>query len=183
MTRFQVLEGLPPYGEPAVSFPITWRAREGLVVEFVTATGEKWVGNFRPGLNGIDGVLDHPNGQDVLVFSGGDAWPVNPQTRAADKVESCVDGIWPVSEPEGVVLSIQGLAFMRLHSQGQLWRTRRLSWDGLRHIVLSASELSGEAWALGEAWLPFVVNLATGQAHGGGYSGPDAGEGERLAGP
>ncbi len=107
MTNFRVLAGLPPYGALAVPFPRSWAAaaREGLVVEFTGEDGIAWVGNFRPGIGGLDEVRRHPNASDVLVISAGDTWVINPTTRAATEIVDAVDALWPVSEPEGVVLS------------------------------------------------------------------------------
>ena len=34
--------------------------------------------------------------------------------------------------------------------------------------------LTGEAWDISDAWLPFELNLADGTSNGGSYTGPDA---------
>ena len=85
-----------------------------------------------------------------------------------------MEELWPVRDPEGFVFNLQGIAFMRLSAEGLLWRTRRVAWDGLRNIALSPTELTAEAWALGDTWAPLVVNLRTGRTRGGGYSEPDS---------
>lgn len=183
MTNFRILAGLPPLGDLAVSFPPDWGklAREGLVVEFVGDDEVTWVGNFRPGIGGLEGVRQHPNGKNVLVISSGDTWVVNPTTREATEIAGAVDALWTVSDPEGVVLSLQGLALLRISSEGIVWQTRRISWDGFAEVEVSSAEVTGVAWSpFSEAWVPFVVNLRTGQASGGSYLEPDAIEGERL---
>jgi len=172
MTSFRKLPGLPPYGPRAVSFPTEWKSRcqEGLVVEFESPSGEKWVGNFKPGLGGVDGVLVHPNGAEVLVMVAGSVWSVNPFSRDAIELAVAVDGTWPVNDPEGVIFSLQGLSFLRLGPPGILWRTHRISWDGFRHIQLSKRTLTGEAWsAIDDSWIPFSVDLHTGVVTGGAY--------------
>lgn len=184
MSHFRVLPGLPPYGAVAVPVPSDWghAAREGLVVEFVTDAGETWVGNFRPGLDGIDDVRVHPNGRDVLVLSAGAAWLVNPNSRETTEVGYAIDGMWSVSAPDGLVMSRQGLAFIRLGPEGRTWHTRRISWDGFKRVQLSASEITGLAWAPWEPeWTPFTVDLQTGRVEGGSYNGPDATQWEILA--
>ena len=99
MSSFRVLPGLPPYGEAAMPFPPDWGhgAREGLVVEFTTDAGERWVGNFRPGLDGIDGVRLHPDGHNVIVVSAGAAWFVDPNRREVSELGDAIDGMWPVA--------------------------------------------------------------------------------------
>lgn len=184
MKSFRTLPGLPPYGPPAVAFPDTWGrvAREGLVVEFVAADGAVWVGNFRPGLGGLDDVRQHPNGRDVLVISSDDVWTVDPTTREGVEIAGAADALWPISNPSGIVLSLQGLAFLRLDASGVLWRTRRISWDGFSQIELTDNRLMGVAWSpLDERWVPFSVNLATGRVQGGSYVGTDAEESQKLA--
>ena len=172
MTSFRTLPGLPPYGPRAVCFPAEWgsRGQEGLVVEFGSPGGQTWVGNFKPGLGGVDGVLLHPNRAEVLVMAAGSVWSVDPLSRDAIELAGAVDRTWPVNDPEGVIFSEQGLAFLRLGPRGILWRTRRISWDGFRHIELSEHALTGEAWsAIDDSWIPFSVDLRTGAVTGGAY--------------
>jgi hypothetical protein len=172
MTSFRRLAGLPPYGPRAVSFPTDWESRghEGLVVEFASPSGQKWVGNFKPGLGGVDGVLLHPNGAEVLVIAAGSVWSVDPFSRDATELAVAVDAIWPVNDPDGVVFSLQGLAFLRLGPPGILWRTRQISFDGFRHIELSEHALAGEAWsAIDDSWIPFSADLHTGLVTGGAF--------------
>ena len=85
---YRVLPGLPTYGELARGFPSDWglRGHEGFVVEFSTATGGRWVGNFANGMNGISKAVQHPDGVHVLVFSGGDCWSVDVDAQRGDLV-------------------------------------------------------------------------------------------------
>ena len=137
-------------------------------MEFSSPSGEKWVGNFKPGGGGVDGVRPHPNGAEVLVMAAGSVWSVDPFSRDAIELAVAVDETWPVNDPEGVIFSLQGLAFLRLGPSGILWRTRQISWDGFRHIELSEDALTGEAWsAIDDSWIPFGVDLHTGVVTGG----------------
>lgn len=179
MPNFRVLPGLPPYGAAAVSIPADWArtGREGLVVEFIPDTGKSWTGNFQPGLGGIDDVRPHPNGRDVLVISAGSAWQVDPCRRTFAEIADGVDAVWSVADPEGVVMSRQGLALMSFGGDGLLWQTRRISWDGFQQIQLLRTELRGLAWApWTPEWTPFRVDLRTGRVEGGSYNEPDADE-------
>jgi hypothetical protein len=172
MTSFRKLPGLPPYGPHAVAFPSDWGARghEGLVVEFTSPNGQTWIGNFKPGLGSIDGVLPHPDGVQVLVMAAGSVWCVDPIRRYAIELATAVDAMWPVDNPLGLIFSLQGLAFLRVGPRGILWRTRRISWDGFRHIEMSGPALAGEAWCPGDdSWIPFIVDLHTGHVTGGAY--------------
>lgn len=170
MPTVRVLVGLPPYGETAVPIPAEWgrAGREGLVVGFSTDTGDTWVGNFRPGLGGLDAAYVHPNGQNVLVIAAGAAWLVDPNDRTAAEISDGIDATWWVSGPEGLVLSCQGLAFFRLGPGGTMWHMRRISWDGFKDVQVSSSEIRGLAWAPWDPeWTPFSVDLQTGRVEGG----------------
>lgn len=173
---FRRLPGLPPYGAIATTVPPNWGAgaREGLVVEFAASDGNIWVGNFQQGIGGVDDVLSHPNGRDVLVISNGLLWIVNPATHTAEEVASAVFDVWPVTNPDGYLLNNQGLGFLRLSANGVMWKSRRISWDGFSDLRLEGERLTGKAWSpVEDAWLPFELDVRTGRADGGSYTGPE----------
>lgn len=176
MTTFRRLPGLPPYGPVAVAFPPHWGsgAREGLVVEFAPNAGGAWVGNFQPGIGGVDYVRSHPNGRDVLVIANGSLWIVNPATRTADEVASAVFDVWPVTNPDGYLLNNQGIGFLRLSADGVMWKSRRISWDGFSDLRFEGERLTGQSWSpVEDTWLPFELDVRTGRVEGGSYTGPE----------
>ena len=184
MAEFSVLPGLPPYGELPRPFPPEWGrfGREGVVVRFERPDGHAWTGNFAPGLGGVSGAYSHPDGRRVVVFANGDLWVVAPDAETADRVAGEVDAVWPVRQPDGFVVLLQGLAFARLASDGIVWHTRRLSWDGFDDLQLDATRLTGLAWnPVTDRWDPFEVNLATGASTGGSFDSHDSEGWERLA--
>jgi hypothetical protein len=174
--NFRILDGLPVYGPMATPFPPEWGryGREGLVVQFEPSTGDTWTGNFRPGYCGIDDARQHPDGCHVLVTFQGAMWVVDPDSHDASELWEGVFDLWEVADPAGVVLSLDGIAFARLGPAGIIWRSKRLSWDGFEEVRIEGENLVGLGWSLGDSWLPFRVDLRTGQAVGGGYLEPDA---------
>jgi hypothetical protein len=124
----RVLPGLPPYGPPGTAFPAEWGrlGREGTVVEFKTERAT-WVGNFRPGLGGLQFVAIYPNQGDAVVIVAGDLWAVNPEERTAEQLLPAIDTVLEVQEPDGWVFSRQGIAFARVGPEGLilLWRRHR----------------------------------------------------------
>jgi len=182
MERYRVLEGLPAYGPMATPVPLEWgrTGREGFVVELGASTGEKWTANFQPGMAGLTEACAHPNGRDVLVFSGGDFWVVNSDSRSTSLLACAIDLYWPVSN--GLVLSRQGLAFLKFGKTGIAWHTKRLSWDGFDQVVLNDNQLTALAWSpLTDSWAPCSVDLTTGASLGGTSSDDDTEGWERLA--
>lgn len=175
IATFRRLQGLPPYGPAATVFQDEWGGlgREGLVVEFTGTNGVVWVGNFRPGLGGLDDVRWHPDGQHVLVASAGVLWCVDPDSRVGEELAPAIFSIWQLGSGD-LVLDDQGLAFVRLGRSGVVWHTPRMSWDGFQNVRLEADHLEGEAWSpIENRWLPFSVHLETGQVEGGSYNGPE----------
>jgi hypothetical protein len=152
-----------------VPFSATGRGlfSEGLVVRFQGSAEDSWVGNFARGLTGFSKVLRHPDGTRVLVISGGQAYDVNPDVRAT------VDafGGWFVEAFElpnlRLVVLQTSIDFMAIGPCGRAWETRRMSIDGFRSVVVHEDRLQGEAWALGERWVPFEIDLNSGRVTGG----------------
>jgi hypothetical protein len=172
----RILEGLPPYGPMPTAFPREWSllGREGTVVEFKSEEGV-WVGNFQPGLGGLQFAGLHPNGLDVVVIAAGDLWIVNPRERTALWKLPSLETVLEVHDPEGWVFSRQGIALARLGPNGLMWHTRRLSWDGFDQLHIAEDELSGLAWSpIDDKWCPFSVELKTGKSTGGSYADEDA---------
>jgi hypothetical protein len=173
---FRRLPGLPPYGPTAKTIPHEWGhgAREGLVVEFRRLDGSVWVGNFEPGLGGIDDVVADPNDTDVLVVAGGQLYRVSPDTQDAVRLAPAVFDLWQLRDPPRLLFNNQGLAFLCIGRDGLVWKTRRISWDGFRNLRFDCGRLEGEAWSpVEDRWLPFRVYLADGAVVGGSYAGPE----------
>jgi hypothetical protein len=140
---------------------------EGFVVEFTTVSGSTWVGNFQGGLSGFSDVLEHPDGLSAIVVARGQAYIVNPEGRQllgtfGGSIESAI----PI-EPHDFIIFGNGLWFEAYGPSGCLWRSRRISWDGMRGLSLSDDRLSGEAWSFEDVWLPFVLDVNTGECKGG----------------
>ena len=87
--NFEVLPGLPAVGPYPEQFAPDGRPThsEGLVVRVLPRKGEPWVGNFQRGLSKLDAVLAHPNGNNVIVIAGGQAYEV----RSHWSRRPCVD--------------------------------------------------------------------------------------------
>ena len=155
-------------------------AKEGFVVRFGEGPNS-WVGNFRRGIWGVEEVLAHPNGCDVLVFASGDCWQVRIAEKTAEFLLPAVDSLLEVDDPAGFVMSRQGLALARLGPGGVMWHTKRLSWDGIVDLEIRGDRVVGKAWWLDDAWREFEVDIQTGASHGGSFGDNDTENWERLA--
>ncbi len=169
---FEVLPGLPPYGDPAITFSGSGVGlhSEGLVVRFNSNDSEVWTGNFVRGLTSFDWVQAHPNGRDVLVIAGGHLYQVEPQSRqvASDSGGAIVDA-FIYSPSNAVVLNHQELWFEAIGPFGRLWKSRRISWDGMKAISVERNLLRGDSYHFDGSWHPFQLDLDTGLVQGGSY--------------
>jgi hypothetical protein len=173
--RYEVLPGLPPYGPPAVVFSATGQRKhsEGFVVRFFPRTGESWVGNFISALCGVSGVFSHPDGRHLIVLSAGEGYVIDPETR---QCVHCFGGqvvnVIPIPQLELLVVG-NGLWFEAIGRNGILWKSPRISWDGMRNLEVHDFVLSGEAYdPMTNDWRPFKVDVLSGKPNGGSYSGP-----------
>lgn len=172
-TTWDILDGLPTCGPGAVPFSATGQGehREGLVVRFSLPAGT-WVGNFQRGLSSLDEIFAHPDGRHVVVVAGGTAYVVDANRRTlATHFGGGIEQVVPVPASALVLLG-NGLWFEALGPTGTAWRSRRISWDGMRHVALDGPVLRGEALApdaLDGTWHPFEVEVSTGSVRGGSF--------------
>lgn len=185
MTLFQTLLGLPSYGAMPQSFPADFAhtGQEGYVIEFLPGSSQSWVGNFRRGIGRYDAVFAHPDRHAVIVLAGGRGYIVDPFRRELKgELGGTIEHVWEVSDPSGFVFEDSGLSFLRISTEGTYWHSRRISWDGFRDLVFTPERINGLAWsAIEEKWLPFQVDVTTGQSLGGAYFDGDPEHWEQLA--
>lgn len=175
MQKFKILNGLPAYGPLPEQFSSTGmgKHREGFVVEFFPRNSQNWIGNFQPGLGGVDDVIEHIDADHVIVLAGGQAYVVDPETRSiVNDFGGQIEHVISISELQ-ILLFGNGLWFEAIGQSGFIWRTRRLSWDGMRSINHNGNALSGEGYdPMTDSWVPFFVDLSSGNSTGGSYCGP-----------
>ncbi len=180
MVIFKKLSGLPPYGAPAKPFSFQKEgghyASEGIVVEFTDGSGASWVGNFQPCGGNYSTVLPHPNDRDVIVIAGGQGYIVDPlEQQVVELFGGHIETVIEVPERKLVVFG-NGLAFEAYGTRGNMWRSRRISWDGIKNIRQEGEALVGDAWTpldQKDDWQPFRVSLIDGTVQGGSYNGPE----------
>jgi hypothetical protein len=171
--EFKVLAGLPGDGPSPIPFPASGRGRhrEGYVVQFPLGSGDSWIGNFQLGTTKFTGCFEHPDQIHVVVVSGGEVYIVNPASRSAQELGGTVKSVLSVGDAEGLLLE-EGLWLTYLNESGLKWRTRRLSWDGIRNLLVQDGVATGQAWRYDNTWHDFKVALESGATEGGAYTGP-----------
>ena len=173
--KFEVLPGLPAYGPPALPFSATGMGThsEGYVVRFWPTSGAPWTGNFQPGGTSLYDVLMHPNGNWVVVVSGGGVYIVDPDTQQlADSLPGWYESMHVV-EPLNSLLFSTLCDVSLLGQSGLTWRSRRLAWDGLRITAIDGATAHGSADHYDGSVHDFAINLTDGTASGGSYDWPE----------
>ncbi|HVJ92355.1 MAG TPA: hypothetical protein VM580_21290 [Labilithrix sp.] len=168
--RHRVLDGLPPYGPMPAQFSVTGQGmhREGFVVEFTPPGAPSWIGNFQRGMTSLDVLIASRGNTTVTVIAGGQAYVVEPAAR------SCVRAFGGQIEhafalADRTVFS-NGLWLEATDGERLLWRTRRLSWDGMMDVRVDGERIVGNAYdPMNDEWTPFSVEVANGEAVGGSY--------------
>ncbi len=168
----RILEGLPVYGPDALRFSSTGQGlhSEGLVVEFECGDDSPWVGNFARGLTTYDCVELHPDEAHVIVIAGGGGYVLDAGAKTVvETFGGAIVGILRDPARNHVVFNHQGIFFTAVGPSGWAWESRRVSWEGMRALVVIGDVLRGEALDLDDAWVSFEVDLKTGESTGGSF--------------
>ena len=173
MVEFSILPGLPPYGPPALHFPRPDAFREGLVVEFLTEAGERWVGNFATSMSGRTAVHTELGARAVVVVASGAGYIVDVALRRLVRALAAnVQEIWFEMSLGAMIIS-NGLWFEVFDTTSVRWRSRRISWDGMRGVRRRGQKILGDAYSpLDDGWHSFEVDIESGEIVGGSYNGP-----------
>lgn len=113
-----------------------------------------------------------PNPDELCAVAGGYAYIIN----TLNPQHSIHIQLKPVVEVQA--LSTQRLLlFVGFHSiiawgeTGEVWRSQRLSWEGIRVTGTDGDQLHGTGWnMLTDKDVPFTLDLRSGQHQGGGFS-------------
>lgn len=168
--KFKILTGLPGYGELPEQFSTDGMGtyREGFVVEFLPSKNHaSWVGNFQRGANSFDKVLEHPDGSFIIVVAGGECYIVDVENRKLkDNFGVMFETVICVPE-KNIIIFGTCVDFEAIGVSGRIWRSRRISWDGIRNLKFECDTLTGEAWSFEDIWIPFSLDINTGEHTGG----------------
>ena len=175
MERHRVLPGLPATGPWPEQFTATGTGahREGFVVEFSPDKRSTWIGNFQRGVTSYNAVLPHFDGRTLTVIAGGQAYVIDPEDRRLLATFGGDIDVALAVKPENLWVMGNGIWLEAWDSSGLRWRSRRISWDGMRNIRIENDKVKGGALSpLDDHECPFAVDITTGAVEGGSYNGP-----------
>ncbi len=117
------------------------------------------------------GVFACPNPDQICAVAGGYAYVSDVRDPGRCTLVSLkpVVAVYAAVEA-GLLLFVGFHSLVGWGAAGQVWRTGRLSWEGVRVTSVDANEVRGLGWDLhGDVEVEFVVDLKTGQHTGGGF--------------
>ena len=171
--RYEILAGLPPYGPAPYQFSDTGHGfhREGLVVRFRRHDGSHWTGNFHGDVTSCRGVFRHPNQRHYVVVASGVGYVVEADDPDAYHcLEAWIHEIIDVPD-RGILLFVDGGVYITtLNAHGTETRSQRVSWDGIRRLHVTGSQVSAEAYdPMVDRWTTFTLDLDTHEIRGSSF--------------
>ncbi len=149
---------------------------EGIVLQ-VSGPGQSWIGNFQSGhyegaLTCIIGFRTQPS---FCAFAGGQAYKVRLDSPTAYSVLTIfpIFGAHYIHEKDWLI--VWDFTKLEAHSaKGLIWRSSRLSWDGVSIAEVRDGHIVGLAWdATQDCNVEFRVDLLTGNHTGGATDVPE----------
>lgn len=163
---YQELNGLPASGPMYKSITHVDEPfySEGYVVQFTRMDGSEWVANFQPGWTKFNETYFFPEQNRIVVIAGGAGYVMSPEKE--DPIAKFGLTITEAIQSEdGSLIFADGIcATVFENSNGQLWQSERISWDGMRDLEIENEYLIGEAYDPTNSkkpWSKFKLNLET----------------------
>ncbi len=170
--KYEILKGLPgtgPIPEMYSSDGLKYFG-EGLVICFWDKNGNRWIGNFQKGATSLNYIGLHPNGNDAIVLAGGTGYILDIETKAMkESFGGIITELFDIKEMN-VIVFFEQFTFYAYGSSGFIWKSKRITFDKIRFLQIDNTRLLGEAANIyGDKWIPFEINLFTGESKGGSY--------------
>jgi hypothetical protein len=172
--RYEILKGLPPYGPMYI--PISDDEEpfysEGYIVKFKKSDGEEWVANFRQGWTNYNNIFDLPELNLIVVFAGGQGYIMNPEEQKPKMTFGLTIKDVIQKEDRGLICS-DGIHILLLDNKtGEIWKSDRISWDGIKDLKLVDNKISGQTYDptnSNQHWSDFELDLETKEIKGGSF--------------
>ena len=172
--RYEVLNGLPPYGPMYVPFSPDEKPfySEGYVVKFKKPNGDEWVGNFMPGWTYYNNVFELQKDNLVVVFSGGQGYVINvDQEKLIFAFGITINDV--IQKDDGGLICSNDTHILIIDSEnGEIRQTERISWDGIKDLKLVKNTLHGKSYDSTNdfrPWINFTLDLETNKISGGSF--------------
>jgi hypothetical protein len=166
--KFEILKGLPAYGEMYISIPENGYSEfsEGLAIKFIKNDNTEWIGNFETGSSSLKFATELKNSEDILIIACGICYIMNPE-ETKPKVEFGHD-YKKVFEYKNKFILIGEYSITIIENVDEIKHFDDLCYDGITNIKLENENLigvfnnynpSGDGYDKSD----FALNLETGK--------------------
>ena len=145
--------------------------KDGVLLKITLPNNQSWLATFAFGYDSrqaLTGIFSCPNPSFVCVASSGQGYFVKvdspPNWSVVDSYPLL--NVYPIIE-RNMIIFVDYTTISAYRDDKQLWRTERLSWDGIKVDKITASLIKGRGWdASSGREVEFEVNLTTGEHTG-----------------
>lgn len=170
---YEVLDGLPTYGPMYV--PVSEDGEpffsEGFVVRFYKSNLSEWVANFKPGCTDFNLIVDYPDTNRIVLIGKGQGYIMTlGQEQPIDTFGGNIREA--IQTPDNKIILVDDIYVRLLDNNGTVWKSERISWDGIKDLKLEDNILTGLSYDPMDStneWIPFSIDLTTKELKGGSY--------------
>lgn len=171
--KYEILDGLPTYGPMYI--PISGDGipfyHQGFVVRFFKSDGTNWVANFKTGRTKYSIAFEIPATGKIVVIAGGQGYIMTPDLqKPLQTFGYAITEVLTTYDKRFVAADNTDLEI--INSDATIWRSERISWDGIKDLVVNdkiVSGLSFDPMYYSDEWVNFSINLDTKEIIGGSY--------------
>jgi len=172
--RYEILDGLPTYGPMYI--PISESGEEfyyeGFVVRFYKDDGSNWVGNFKTGWTQYSSVFAILDTDKIIVIANGQGYIMTTENQKPIATFGlAITELLKTNDNRFIAADQTDLEI--IEHDGFIWRTERISWDGIKDLTLENNIVTGLSFDPmndADGWVKFSVNLDTKEVKGGSYN-------------
>jgi len=162
--KFEILKGLPAYGEMYISIPKNGYSEfsEGLAIKFTKKDNTEWIWNFETGSSSLKFATKLKNSENVLIIACGNCYIINSE-ETKPKVEFGHDYKY-VFEYKTKFILVGGNSISIVESIDKIEHLDNLCHDGITNVKLENANLIGELNSYdagGEYKSDFILNIET----------------------
>ena len=160
-------------GAPPVRIPDAGEDTDALTLRITPADSAAWIGRFARGFASDElpsGAYAWPDGVSMAVVAAGYGYVLKPSEHGKNWVRLQPNPITDVRVlPEHNLIVFTDFTHMFGYgAQKTVWKTERLSWDGITVTKVATNHIFGLAWdAEQNKEVEFVVDVRTGEHTGG----------------
>lgn len=176
--EFRILSVLPANSDPKKFIATEIKSQEEeLFVEIIPDSGINWIASFQPGISDFSRIYSHPNKIDLIIISKGQGYIINPENQelletfggniisTIEEIHKYIKQDFPTKRIESPLILFVNDSYLICYDQeGLIWENTDISWNNIRKIKIYGSKvIIGEFFSNEESWIPFWLNIKTGQ--------------------